>query len=134
MNADESRDLDELLWRQVHPKFLHDGRPTSQTFRPSPKDEDQLSVDRASLTTAADSYGRYVRSGFLSEGVLAVTVGQCEAECLAVRADPVLTGDHPNSAHALIDFRTLRSRGRREAAAKALTAHALARGWQVRRP
>ena len=124
--------LDELLWRQIHPKFVQDGRATSQAFRPSPKDEDQLSVDRGHLTTAADSHSRYVRSGFESAGILAVTIGECGYHGLPVYSDPVPEGDHPNPAHALVDYRALPSRGRREAVAKMLTANALARGWQHR--
>jgi hypothetical protein len=46
----------ELLYRQVHPSFVRDGRPTSQAFRPTPKDENKLSVARGSLTTEKAAY------------------------------------------------------------------------------
>jgi hypothetical protein len=32
-------DDDELLFRQVHPSFVRNGRPSSQAFRPMPKGE-----------------------------------------------------------------------------------------------
>ena len=35
-------DDDEVLFRQVHPAFVRDGRPSSQAFRPTPKDEGSL--------------------------------------------------------------------------------------------
>jgi|GEM_PF-2963774 len=34
----------DLLLRQIHPGFIQRGRATSQAFRPTPKDEGQLSV------------------------------------------------------------------------------------------
>ena len=33
-----------LLHRMVHPTWLQNGLPTSQTFRPTPKDAGRLSV------------------------------------------------------------------------------------------
>jgi len=33
-----------LLLRQVHPSFVQDGKITSQVFRPTPKDENKLSM------------------------------------------------------------------------------------------
>jgi len=32
-------DGDELLFRQVHPSFIRDGRPSGQAFRPTKKDD-----------------------------------------------------------------------------------------------
>lgn len=32
------------LLRQIHPNFVQAGRVTSQAFRPTPKDENHLSV------------------------------------------------------------------------------------------
>lgn len=66
-------DLDELLFRQVHPSFVRDGRPSSQAFRPTLKDVAKLSVARASMTTARDSYDLDVSTrGHASAGVWAV--------------------------------------------------------------
>ena len=43
--VDENQvDSETLFLRQIHPTFVQNGRPTSQAFRPTPKDENQLSV------------------------------------------------------------------------------------------
>lgn len=44
-----------LLLRQIHPTFIQYGRVTSQAFRPTPKDEDQLSVDNGDMITAEEA-------------------------------------------------------------------------------
>lgn len=35
---------ESLLLRQVNPRWIREGRVTSQVFRPTPKDEKKLSV------------------------------------------------------------------------------------------
>jgi hypothetical protein len=57
-------DDEELLFRQVHPSFVRDGRPSSQAFRPTPKDDRKLSVARGALTTPAASYEQRPASPF----------------------------------------------------------------------
>ncbi len=56
-------DADELLFRQVNPNWIREGRVSSQAFRPMPKDEGLLSVDRGSMTTPEASFR------LLTEGV-----------------------------------------------------------------
>ena len=53
--ADDS----EVLFRQVHPKWVHDGVPSSQAFAPTKKDEGMLSITRGSLATAEATYRHY---------------------------------------------------------------------------
>lgn len=48
--------LEELLFRQVHPSFVRDGRPSRQAFGPTRKDNGELSVSRESLTTPEAAY------------------------------------------------------------------------------
>ena len=43
-----------MLFRQVHPSQLQGGVLSSAIFIPTPDDEDQLSVDRSSMTTAKE--------------------------------------------------------------------------------
>ncbi|MBI4863223.1 MAG: hypothetical protein HY815_23590 [Candidatus Riflebacteria bacterium] len=94
----------ELLWRQVHPGFIHDGRVSSQAFTPTPKDEGLLSVARESLTTAKDAFRHHVETlGFASAGVMAVSVGECLDASLNSYDQPL---PH-NPAHAIVDFRAL---------------------------
>lgn len=96
----------ELMFRQVHPKHIENGLPTSQSFRPTEKDEGQLSVDREALTSAMASYNLFVTNGFLSSGVYGVTVGECRKENLPCLSDPLTATEahSANPAHAVINF------------------------------
>ena len=49
-------DPGEVLFRQVHPSWIQAGKPTSQAFRPTPKDRGLLSVSRSSKTTASAAF------------------------------------------------------------------------------
>ena len=116
--------LDTLLLRQVHPSFIQSGRVTSQVFRPTPKDENQLSVydgDRMQPLTAWQHFT--VTPGCRSAGVMAVTYTECTAEQLPVTADGV-----PFPEHVSIDFSAF-SKNEIEKKAKVLTRQAQARGW-----
>lgn len=122
-------DPEELLHRQVHPSFLQNGRVSSQAFRPTPKDDGELSVSRASLTTAEAAYQLYTEEKKLqSVGVWSVTVGECEGVGLKAFADP-LEGPPPDPAHAVIDFRHLGTNAVEKASSR-LAAVARARGRQ----
>lgn len=122
---------DELLYRLVHPGFVHDGRVSSQALRPTPKDEHLLSVDRSQLSTPQQSYDRFVKSGFEAAGIVAVTVGECDEQSLSVLSDPLPPcGERPaNPAHALVDFREKPSNRARDKAGKCLARKARERGW-----
>lgn len=126
------RDPQELLYRQVHPSFVHEGRVSSQVFRPTPKDEHKLSVDRGSLTTAESSFDRFIgRGSGRSDGVMGVTVEECSRYDLKVYADPIAPTetDEGNLSHALIDFTTISSENQREKRAKKLARCARNRNW-----
>lgn len=113
-----------LLLRQIHPTFVQNGRVTSQAFRPTPKDENQLSVDNGDRISAADSWGRFSgQQGCSSAGVMAVLQG----ECLACHVQVVEDGD-PYPEHCYLDFAPF---GGNEAnrIGKKLAARAQERGW-----
>jgi hypothetical protein len=114
-----------LLWRQIHPSFLEQGRPGSQAFRPTPKDGDRLSCEDGDQITAEASWRRYTGERKLaSVGVLAVTVAECEAEALGVLADGT-----PVPEHVSIDFGG-KSNGQRKTISKLLRDRAVTRGWR----
>jgi len=115
---------DELLFRQVHPSFVRDGRVGSQAFRPTPKDQKMLSVARGSKTTPEAAYELHTRcKNFGSAGTWAVSVGECRALALPSREDPILEGPCPDPAHALVDFSAL-SNSKIEAQGVRLARHA----------
>lgn len=83
----ELDDLSELLWRHVHPSWVRDGEPTSQAFKPMPKDEGKLSVSRGSLTTAPNAFAMHTESlGLEAVGTWAVSVGEVVAEPVVLAA------------------------------------------------
>ena len=94
----------ELL-RQVNPKFLHQGRPSSQVFKPTAKDDKKLSVYDGDLIAAEAAWQHFTNElGHSSVGVLAVTVGECHSQELDVRPDPT-----PFPEHAIISFENCKS-------------------------
>lgn len=124
-------DLDELLYRQVHPSWIRDGRVTTQAFRPTKKDENRLSVSRASLTTAEGAYMLHTKGRMLaSAGSWAVTVGECQSQSLKIISDPTASPPEPvaDPAHCYVNFAELQSRGAIEAAGAVLTRRAADRG------
>lgn len=122
-----------LLWRQVHPSFMEGGQPSSQVFRPTPKDLDRLSFDDGDRIGAEASWRRFTGERRLeSVGVLAVQVLECRQQDLEVVADGV-----PSSPigpeHVSVDFAG-KSNGQRKTISKKLRDLALGRGWQFRAP
>lgn len=116
-----------LLLRQVHPRWIRDGRVTSQAFRPTRKDEGLLSVYDGDQIDAKSAYEHYTgQLGLGSAGAMAVTVAECVQQGLTAKTDPV-----PFPEHVVIDFRSY-SRSQIEAKAKYLTRVAMKRGWQYR--
>lgn len=104
----ELTDIDEQLWRNVHPAYLDDGNMTSQAFKPTSKDDQRLSSARAERVTARIHHMEFTEAlGLESAGVWAVTVGEVlEVNLRAVwdersqnPPDPCPTG------HTYIDFR-----------------------------
>lgn len=116
---------DTLLYRQIHPNFIQNGRPTTQAFRPTPKDENQLSVYDGDKIQPQASWQHYTDVLKLSSaGVMAVTNAECSAQSL-----PVIADGKPFAEHCSIDFSSLK-KSAVEKAAKVLAACAVARGWQ----
>ena len=130
-------DSDEELYRQIHPHFVDPKRkshkeivPTSQAFQPGEEDDDEMSVDRSSLTTAEDSYNLYVANGGNSVAVFSITVGKFCAHNIACMIDP-LDGKGrtaPNPAHAYADFSEHSTDNQKRQIAKKLKRLAIHRG------
>lgn len=116
----------EVLFRQIHPSFVENGVPSSQPFKPTEKDQNQLSLDRSSLTTAAKSHALYLESGLSSEAVFGLTVGEFTSETINCQSDP-LKGPPANPAHTLADYSAFTGNQQKNIA-KRLKLKALARG------
>ncbi len=115
---------DTLLLRQIHPGFVQQGRVTSQVFRPTPKDENRLSVydgDRIEPRRAWQHYTTVLR--LESAGVMAVSCAECGDLDMPVIPDP-----EPFPEHVVIDFSAL-GKSAVEKAAKKLRVRAETRGW-----
>lgn len=113
-----------LLLRQIHPDFVQQGRPTSQAFRPTPKDENQLSVYDGARITAPASWHHYTeRLNMKSAGVMALSCEECAAEQLMIIEDRV-----PFPEHCSIDFSGLK-KSEVEKKSKKLAAYAKGRDW-----
>lgn len=114
-----------LLFRQVNPHWVREGRVTSQAFRPTAKDEGKLSVYDGDELTAQQAYVHYTNSlGLSSVGTLAVSVEECGQQGLPVAPDP-----EPFPEHVVIDFSSC-SNTETRTKAKYLTNAAVHRGWQ----
>jgi hypothetical protein len=123
-------DDDELLFRQVHPSFVRDGRPSSQAFRPTPKDAGKLSVARGSMTTARGAHELFVEGlGHRSAGTWGITVGECREQTLSVFPDPLTAPPEKvaDPAHAVVDFST-HTKGQADARGARLARKAVDRG------
>ena len=118
---------DTLLHRQVHPTFIRNEEVTSQAFSPTPKDNNRLSVYDGDLIDAARAWAHYTGTlGFVSDGVVAVSVSECRSIELSVSSDPT---DY--AEHALIEFGEL-SRRQSSTKSKRLSRYANVRGWLFR--
>jgi len=120
-----------LLHRQVNPSFVQADNVssqafsvTSQTFKPTPKDEFKLSVYNGEKYTAEESYLHFASEGYSSAGVLSLEVNECDAESL-----PTTEDNKPFDGHSYVDFTGL-TNSSIEKKAKKLKKYALERGWQ----
>ncbi len=122
-------DSSELLFRQIHPNFMDNGEPSSQAFVPTAKDENRLSVDRASITTAEQSFSLFTKGGRLSIGAYGLTVAEFASEEINAFPDPVeATGTQlANPAHAYADYSSFTANQQKNKA-KRLKLKAKARG------
>lgn len=113
-----------LLYRQVNPDWVKEGRPTSQTFTPFPKDAGQLSVYNGDKWTAEESFDHFTQTqGFKATGNVAVTVSECQTVEL-----PAVEDNDPFKGHAYIDFAQC-SKSAVMTKAKQLKHVALQRDW-----
>lgn len=124
---------DSLFYRQVHPTHQQDGVPNSLAFFPTPKDEDQLSVDDASLVSAKDAWTHFTEKlGLQSQGTWAVSFGEVgEAGDLVMTASPTVVPEDPsknNPAHCHVDFSKVSSKGQKKRKAQHMAIKATARG------
>lgn len=116
-----------LLLRQIHPSFIHDGRVTSQAFRPTPKDEFLLSVDDGDRVSAEASWRRFVSNpACTSVGMQAVSQAECVAQELSVIEDGTPHPEHCSVDYRVFDKKTI------EKKSKLLRAKADMRGWLFR--
>lgn len=113
-----------LLLRQINPSFIQAGRVTSQAFRPTPKDENLLSVYDGDKIQPQAAWQHFTATpDCRSDGVMAVSHIECTAEQLTIIPDGI-----PFPAHVSIDFSAF-SKSEVEKKAKVLTRHAQTRGW-----
>ncbi|SHN06344.1 hypothetical protein [Phytopseudomonas punonensis] len=119
----------EVLYRQIHPEYFTDGEPSSDRFKPYPRDNGMMSLDRSSLTSAQDSHALYVEQGRLSAAVFGLSVMEFKSESIECVASPIAqTPTTPaNPAHASADFTPHAAKNHKNIA-KRLKRHAVARG------
>lgn len=122
-------DNNEVLYRQIHPDLLDGDVPASSNFVPKPSDNNELSVDRSSITTADAAFTLYTSGGYRSVAVYGVTVGEFHGEGIPCREDPVpqTPSTRANPAHAVADF-TEHTANQQKKVAKRLKQKAIARG------
>lgn len=114
-----------FLLRQINPVFVQAGRVTSQAFRPTPKDENHLSMYDGDRIKAQAAWEHFTANSVCrSAGVMAVTHDECTAQCLPVVADGI-----PFPEHCSIDFSAFEKK-EIERKAKVLSRQAQDRGWQ----
>lgn len=120
---------DTLLLRQVHPSFVQGDSISSQvfssqTFKPTPKDQGLLSVYNGEKFTPDDAFIHYTTNQNLeSAGVVAVSSKECQEEELPVNED-----NDPFDGHCSINYNGL-SNSQISKKAQKLKAKAATRGW-----
>jgi hypothetical protein len=122
-------DPDELLYRHIRKDQLDQGQPGSHAFRPLPKDQNMLSLDRGALTTPREAHALFVENGFESARVYGIAVGEFAGESVPSYADPLTAPPlrKANPAHALADYSAHLS-AKQKIVSKRLKRLAIARG------
>jgi hypothetical protein len=119
-----------LLHRQVNPAWVQNGRPSSQTFRPTPKDQFKLSLYDGDQINPEASWHHFTslinESGRTNEsvGVLSLTVLEFATEGLQCVPSPEIFKEHAHADYADLTDGQIRKKGQR------LLVVAVARGWQ----
>jgi hypothetical protein len=128
----EISDQEEKLWRQVNPSWVHDGRVSSQLFRPTPKDTGEVSVTRSSKVTPEEAHRHHTEVlGYSSAGVYCVEVGEVNEVGLRVVDDShVDDGEIRPPAHAYVDYKSIETKKLQQRRASVLRDKAENHGWQ----
>jgi hypothetical protein len=120
---------DTLIMRQVHPSWVQGDTVsslvfTSQTFRPTPKDEGLLSSYNERYFEPEQAFQHFTTEPpkLPSAGVVGVTRLECTSEEL-----PVIEDNDPFEGHCSVDFNGL-SKGRIKAKGGILRDYAVLRG------
>jgi len=79
---DRLHDAGELLYRQIRKNQIDEGQPGSHAFRPLPKDQNMLSLDRGALTTPREAHALFIENGFESVRVYGIAVGEFSSESI----------------------------------------------------
>lgn len=97
-------DESEILLRQVHPQWFQDKRLYSAAFRPTPKDEGELSVHSKALIEPEPSFHEYAKKygDDKSAGVWGLSIADLNAQAIKAYRDP-FENDEP---HCVADFNT----------------------------
>ncbi len=112
------------LLRQVHPSFIQAGHITSQVFRPTPKDEQQLSVYDGNKMQPQVAWQHFTQNPLCrSVGIVAVLKSECDNEQL-----PVVADGEPFPEHCYLDFASF-DKKTIELKAKILSRLSQSRGW-----
>jgi hypothetical protein len=127
MKGDVIPVCDEVMFRQIHPASFNKGEPGSDRFRPSFKDDNKLSVDRSSLTSAEAAHALFVGQGRMSAAVFGVSVREFQACAIPCVEDQIEDGFFPNAAHALGDYSS-EALARQKVISKRLKRDAINRG------
>lgn len=123
---------DELLYRQIHPSWVHDGKVSSQAFWPTEKDKGELSTSRSSKVSAKEAYDYHVETMSLqSDGAYAVSVAEVAGAGLVAVDDSATSTELP-PGHAFIDFKPVTSTNQRKRLGGTLRDCAEPRGWQYK--
>lgn len=108
----------EALFRQVHPKFLQEGKISAQAFMPG--SDSTLSVARGSKVDAEAANARFVAQGRESAASARLALGDFDAESIPVFDDP----NEADDAHAFAQYEHVPRRKDREKIASRLRAKA----------
>ncbi len=117
-----------LLYRQINPNFIDNGRISSQVFvitsavfKPTPKDNDLLSVYNGEKFSPESAHAHFTELGLKSVGVAAITNLECVIENLEVIND-----NDPFEGHCSVDF-SGKSSNQKDKIAKKLKNYSIAR-------
>lgn len=108
LGAHELTSPDELLLRQVHPRFVDGDEITEQAFHPGSSSK-QCSCSRRNLQTPRGAYDHHTEMlGRQSAGTCAVTVAEvATAGGRAVDDSAIQEHEPPTPGHTYIDFEGL---------------------------